>query len=482
MKLRGNKKVIFCIKVVLFLVPFAIGTFGYKLAGEDLLQSMYSAVGLYLLNYAEVERNTWVEIARWLAPLFAVSGILMIMKEAVGRIKNFLLYIFGKAVVIYCEESEKQILKQNIRGSIFAKQEDIYTGVKDVIIMLSDDLENLNFYYKNEKKFENSNVYIRLEEMDSFLLKENKVKFFNETELIAKTYWKECNLLKYLNEDGIKVKIAIIGFEQLGQKLLSYGLMSNIYASKQQIEYHVWGESAAYEQIFSQIDLMNDDKVIFHGQDWAKDLKEFAGFDRIIVTQERNLELLQALLYVCTETEIDYYNKGEAELEKVFASENLRSFGTQEEVLTQKNIMSEELYRLGMELNYSYEYGYTGEADELPQKQAMMRESWNKLSGFLKASNIASADYHEIRLLILKAQGKKLDELEADKAWLSEAEHIRWSRFHFLNHWIYQPLEGARKDAKRRIHTCLVPFNELPENVKEQDWDTLMRLMHFRSI
>ena len=62
--------------------------------------------------------------------------------------------------------------------------------------------------------------------------------------------------MKYLHNDGMNIKIAIIGFEQLGQKLLSFGLMNNIYAKNQKIEYHVWGDSSAYENVFSQIDFM----------------------------------------------------------------------------------------------------------------------------------------------------------------------------------------------------------------------------------
>lgn len=485
MKIRENKKLLFCIKAVIFILPFVIGTTGYLLAGDGLLQAMYSAICLYFLDCAEAEWNLLLEIARWFAPLCTVSGIILAMKKAAESIKGFFMCITGKAVVIYCEENEKQILKKNIKRSVFAKQDNVHTGVKDNIIMLANDLESLNFYYKNEKKFENSNVYLRLEQMDSFLLKENPVKFFNETELIAKTYWKECNLLKYLHDDTMTVKIAIIGFSQLGQKLLSYGLMNNIYAPNQKIEYHVWGQSAAYEKMFSQINFMNEDSVTYHGEDWAKDLQDFAEFDRIIVTQEHNLELLQALLYICTDTEIDYYNKGEAELERVFASESLRSFGTQEKVLTQKNIMSEELYRLGMELNYSYAHDYAKEADKLLQKEELMRKLWDELKQFLKVSNIAAADYHEIRLMILKAQGKTMADLESEKTWLSVAEHIRWSRFHFLNHWTYGQLEGEPKvtrDDKRRIHTYLVPFEELATDVQEKDWETIMRLMEYKNL
>lgn len=156
---------------------------------------------------------------------------------------------------------------------------------------------------------------------------------------------------------------------------------------------------------------------------------------------------------------------------------------TQSSILTEKNIMSEELYRIGMELNYSYNEHFSKETHEMRQKDIAMREMWDNLDGFTKASNIASADYHEIRFMILKRQGKEYHNFtEEEREWLSKAEHIRWCRFHFLNHWTYGTLEdGKRKDVNKRIHTYLVPYEELPREVQMLDWDTISRLMKLKS-
>lgn len=481
---KHKLRIKYLIKLIVFVAPSILGTIGYFIEGLSISESLYYSVGLYVLNFYGDECNALLEIARWMAPVVTISGIFFIVKSVTQRAKNFLYCIFGNAKVIYCEGEEQQILKKNIKGSVLAKKESVYPGVNDCIIMLSDDMENLNFYYKNKRKFEKSNVYMRLEQIDSFLLRKNKIIFFNETELVARNYWKECNLLKYLHGDTMNVKIAIIGFDQLGQKLLSFGLMNNVYAKNQRIEYHIWGDNTiTYENLFSQIDFMNDDQVIYHGEDWAKDLQEFAGYDRIIITQENHLELVQTLLYLCVDNEIDYYNKGDAMLENVFSGKLLRSFGAQSSILTEKNIMSEELYRIGMELNYSYNEHFSKETHEMRQKDIVMREMWDNLDGFTKASNIASADYHEIRFMILKRQGKEDHNFtEEEREWLSKAEHIRWCRFHFLNHWTYGTLEdGKRKDVNKRIHTYLVPYEKLPREVQMLDWDTISRLMKLKS-
>lgn len=86
----------------------------------------------------------------------------------------------------------------------------------------------------------------------------------------------------------------------------------------------------------------------------------------------------------------------------------------------------------------------------------------NKLNGFLKWSNISSADFNEIL-------GELID-ANADLEMLSELEHIRWCRFHYLNYWKYGvPENGKSKDPKRRIHTCLVSYSKLGEDEKEKD-------------
>ena len=44
-------------------------------------------------------------------------------------------------------------------------------------------------------------------------------------------------------------------------------------------------------------------------------------------------------------------------------------------------------------------------------------------------------------------------------------EHIRWCRFHYINHWVY----GPQKDEERKTHPLLVDFSDLPYSEKEKD-------------
>lgn len=473
-----------CFKALVIILPFFLGSAGYLLAGEEISQSMYNALQLYLFEYSEVDHiNIFLEISRWVAPLVSISGIFLILKTTAQSIKDWLCSLGGKSIVVYCEGRDQQFMRRNIKNCIIGKKEKVRDGMKNNIIMYDNDLDNLNFYYANKKQFENSRVYMHLQQIDSFLLKKSTINFFNETELVAREYWKKFNLLKYIQNNEVNIKIAVIGFEQLGQKILSFGLMNNIYTPNQRIEYHIWGKNAVYESMLSNMNLMNGDSVIFHEEDWENNYKELENFQRIIVTKENSMELLQALLYLSGESEIHYYNKGEVKLEELFGGEKLCSFGATHKILTKRNIMSEELYRLGMELNLSYQHDYAENYEEIKHNEKEMRALWEELDGFTKGSNIAAADYHEIRLLTYQYLGKGEADLVKEKEWLSEAEHIRWSRYHFLNHWQYAELEGGKnKDAKKRLHKDLIPYNQLSKEEQSKDWDTIQRLIKLKGL
>ena len=44
-------------------------------------------------------------------------------------------------------------------------------------------------------------------------------------------------------------------------------------------------------------------------------------------------------------------------------------------------------------------------------------------------------------------------------------EHIRWSRFHYINHWTY----AEKRDNTLRKHNMRVPYEKLSESEKAKD-------------
>lgn len=62
-------------------------------------------------------------------------------------------------------------------------------------------------------------------------------------------------------------------------------------------------------------------------------------------------------------------------------------------------------------------------------------------------------------------------ELQALTEQLAENVHEVWSAGRMADGWQY----GEQRDDARKLHPCLVPYNQLPESEKEYDRNTAMQ-------
>ena len=143
-------------------------------------------------------------------------------------------------------------------------------------------------------------------------------------------------------------------------------------------------------------------------------------------------------------------------------------------------LLEDTMYLRAKRINLRYAHLYQG----TEETEKNMETEWNKLDTFTRYSNISAADYHEMRLMMLKAQGlpDRTEELTPETMeLLAELEHIRWCRYHYLNNWrCGQPDNGKNKDPEQRIHTLLYPYGELPEAEKEKDRENIRVLLSVR--
>lgn len=132
-----------------------------------------------------------------------------------------------------------------------------------------------------------------------------------------------------------------------------------------------------------------------------------------------------------------------------------------------------------MELNLNYAHLYNGIVKNSDNREA----EWAKLDGFTRYSNVSAADYHEVRLHMIKKlgwseDGEKLNIEQLE--FLAELEHIRWCRYHQLNNWkLGTPENGNRKDPANRIHLDLIPYADLTETAKQKDRENILLLLSF---
>ncbi len=150
-----------------------------------------------------------------------------------------------------------------------------------------------------------------------------------------------------------------------------------------------------------------------------------------------------------------------------FELSNIQSFGCMEQIYSYDVLINEELDAIAKAVHWHYQiYNDTGKDMELAWKQASLYEQmssralaihipWKlKCAGFKKVPGKYDDTYER--------------ELEASPLLmenLSIGEHLRWNAFLFASGWkTVRPgvlPAGARKDAGKKLHVCLVSWEEL---------------------
>lgn len=433
---------------VLCILPFIIGSIGYLAAGEKVTDSLYGSFALYFVNPVSDSHNTAIEIARWTSALVTTAVVLY----AVRQIGNNLYWGFrclsGDSVAVYCDSHIPIVFGETTKA--------IYPGrafkgaAKSHIIMLDSDRESLEFYDENKAMLEKKKVYIGLREIEYGLIRDNgNVTFFDMNGSIARTLWKQLRVWKRERTDQ---SIVIYGDGVLAQTMLNYGLLLNLYSPAQHISYHLISRDSIHEIRHPKMPLANGDEILYHKKDEVFIWDIMRNADIVIVAEELPADLLQTIFINCREREVYYYSPQAGDVGEFIQMGNIHPFGRNEDIFTDENIRQGKLIEKARQLNLHYAKQYGGEKD------------WNKLNGFLKWSNISSADFNEVLAELIETG------INRDRESLACLEHVRWCRFHYLNYWKYgEPGNGKNKDAVKRIHVCLMDYDALGEEDKEKD-------------
>ncbi|MCD8346817.1 MAG: hypothetical protein LUD16_02480 [Lachnospiraceae bacterium] len=367
------------------------------------------------------------------------------------------------------------------------------------VVLMETDEKSYRFCQEHEESLHKGRLYMGLRQIATpWMRDEKKVHFFNIQEITARNYWKNYPITE-ISERKPDYHIAIIGFRSDGQgySLLKYALVNNILVENQAIIYDVFCSDAVRCSEFDELGNMNGDQVKWHNECWQNNYEIIGWADRIIITEAVTPEILNRLIPMCRTAKIFCYMPGEQNTpEKSWLSlykyPELYFFGNIAEILTHEAIQTNKLYQEAMMANYYYENLYGSEenqrkiasAKNADEKTALAEEFWEQLDGFSKSSNIAASDFREVQLAGLKREGVGLDALSMEeKRWMAKAEHIRWSRFHFVNHWRYGiPQNGKRKDPVQRIHADLIPWEQLSCKEQQKDMDQILAFLQYEEI
>ena len=468
---------------VLVVVPFIFGTIGYTQAGLPLKDAMYNSISLYVIQQNADSTNICTEISRWTAALVTTAAVLTLLKRVSIFLYNRMMSLFPGTTVLYGEEETCRELVGRTKRCFYS-DEAVFAKAQNQVIMFSGDYENLEFYQEHKEQLKDRQIYLCLRDLDLSFLKTTgnaNLHVFNPDQIMARALWKQPEIHRVLR-NNLKRNIGIVGFDCLGQQVLNYGLLQNIFYRDQEYTYHVYGDSRFYQLNKPNFTTMNGDDVQFHMGDLTEELGKTEALDLIICTEQVEFDLLEALWIRYPQAQIYCQYSTDLKLAELMKDDRIHFYGNADDVYTLENIITESLYAGGILLNYNYNHNgeeITGVKNLLANAGAwkQARLEWSQLDEFTKGSNLASADYLEIvQELKGDAHYKLLAEEERD--WeLAELEHVLWCRYHILSHWKYGvPDNGKAKDPVRRIHKCLVPFEELSQEDKDKDLQVIQGL------
>lgn len=487
------------LKLIVLLLPFILGFIGFKLGrnGYSYLDAAYASFQMYFASIpTDWDHNIYIEIGRWMAPFCAIFfGIGIIIELIGGAIWPRFWAKLPSHYVVYGDNAWTNPLCGG-NGNPFFKyyvlNAKTFVNCSKYVLLFDSDQKNLDFYtgfLLPKLKNKNVKVYMNVMELEPQDIHEKRLIPFQINNFIAVSFFKNPEWIDYEKtlidkKKGNVIKIAIIGFSDLGKRLLQNALVMNIISETQKIEYHIWGDVNLYLKKHTGLSDRNlkPDKVIFHKEDVNGFLQFLENFDVVFLcgTQEENLLILSDLLRLTA-----FVGKGGRIYSYVENEEILNLFQVthigvkQERQKTEKSfLLNDRLFPISvpdkehfLDKVISNNLSIFKRAEEKHKqyidsasKKEQDKESpkykyfeWNELNSYLRWENISSANYDDIKNL-LRQKGVQEEQLAA-------FEHMRWLRSHYLDNWEY----AEQRDDSIHRHPDLTDFVFLSNEEKDKD-------------
>ncbi len=461
-------------KILFFLLPVILGMIGlWGLAGESVLDALFNCVNMYVLNYGDPPANLFVELARWLAPVTTASGIILALHTIRDWIYSLLHCWLGDGVAVYGPEESRAKVAEQLGKQAIEGKDSLIPACK--YILLGSDTHSFDLCRQILETRPKAEVFLQCVDIQPQSASSPRLHLFSLEETSARLFWKEFFLYPASVSHDHKLTIVMLGFGSLGENLLYYGLLDNIFHPDQRIEYHIFDDSSRFASVRTELDKL-EDPVVFHKEPWWESLDLIRSASMVLLLpQASQAAVARDLLLAAPETRTVAFAGDDSAAALLAQEGKLEIFPWLDKALDPALILQDTLLLQAKQINLRYAHIYSG-VEETP---AAREEEWAKLDSFTRYSNISSADYHDIRL-------KMLDFLGADKAQVSgdlmellaELEHIRWCRYHYLSNWrLGTPENGKRKDPVKRIHMDLIPYSALDEGGKEKDRENIRVLL-----
>lgn len=502
-------------KWILMAIPYFLALIGYiylyfidpqsvyreNNAFHLITAAFYNSFKIYGMSVsAEIrEMNMWFEVARLLGALVTTSIIVKVIQVIYTSIRMRIMVKKPDTIMVHGTGVMKETVLQNLGQTSIAASGEVSFQAKQHVLAFDHDAEAIRYIMEHEKEFftESKTTYFLSTNYEESDYAESGVIVSNIAANCARLYWAE----HWLRNSSIR-KVAIVGFGHYGQRLLEQALLVNVLPWRSSIEYHIYGSDgmdylAWHPQLKNclRINQSDDhqDSIHFHPSIIPENLNSLQDLDRIILTMDEvdeNLILLDHLLHTGMNGVI-HIRCGNKLLSRLqYMPNRLRAntllhvsaFGDAEQLFSKDVILGGKLLQAAKDnhntyvaqskaeyilnkypscLDYAQCHRNNGSCGNCPHAAA----TWDDLTPFEKASNIATADHDPIKRELLK-EAENRGGIEKHKYDLCHTEHIRWCRFYYLHNWEYAPV----RDDNRHHHPSLEPFEQLRESEQIKDW------------
>ncbi len=413
MNKEDKKEIVNIIRIILYVTPFFLGWYGiYQLGEGDWIESAYKSVQLYLMEYSveTVPLNMPTLIAKIAAPCMTAAFLISMLNILVESIQIWWRLKTTDAVAFHGDSENIDLIQKKLKKRAVVSEKPMAFQAKKHVFMFNEDVDMYHYLDRHGAEFfhdSDKELYLCSEKILRGCYKNSKIVVCNVAENCARTYWEKFPITMDETENGMvfrNEKILLIGFDNYGQRLLTQGILKNVFSDDSAIEYHICGkfsscsddpdidEYASYLDTHLQLHKAvnvkkvsaanvirdyrprqeiceNQDTVYFHEASWQKVMGRGMEFDRIIICKDldaENMEILNELktFFVVQNCHVKYTDN--VILQELWdcKKEKIAAFGVSQDLYDPEIILKEQLFHYAKIIHARYfgtsEYGCYG--------------------------------------------------------------------------------------------------------------------------
>lgn len=275
--------------------------------------------------------------------------------------------------------------------------------------------------------------------------------------------------------------ICIIGYNKITERLLMNLALNSHYINHQKLKVYLFADNqdgfddfaVKYQLTFTlDIDTLK-----------ANEINEFSGnAAAVYITEEEDSKILFAFSVLRRNRAIQkipriFISDTDQTAASLIRDENTCFINLADEASVFSNLIDESIDKLAQTIHGDYLLNLQQINPDIPTHRP-----WDILPDEIRNRNRQQADHMWIKLRSLGCIAVPLDnagnayELQHDERLeaLSKAEHNRWCAYLYCNGWKL----GEKRDDAHKIHTDLVPYEDLSEPIKQYDRNAILNMPH----